>query len=300
MVGKREAGTRPRASTSRTCRASQFFRLSFNGSAGAPRDTKYEAGAKLEDLIDRDYYLAKYHDVRRSGMDPSEHYLTKGAALGYNPHPLFHTRFYLSQNEDVRKSGVNPLFHFLHSGAWEGRAPNPVFDCSFYLKQYPDVAASRVNPLLHYLRVGAKQGRDPNPLFSTNEYIRQYPDAAGMNPLVHYFRDTAPSPAPRQPRGKSRGRFEQANRVGFVSSAAHPNRKQCGEGLDTPTGHLLESCARLSSPGRKRLPDFPHAQMAGAARLQSDPPHCPSAGRAGFRRTGSPTRRGVFRSRGLR
>jgi hypothetical protein len=121
----------------------------------------------------------------------------------------------------VRKAGVNPLFHFLNYGAWEGRSPNPVFDCSFYLKQYPDVAASRINPLLHYLRVGAKEGRDPNPLFRTNEYVRQYPEAAGMNPLVHYFRDTAPA---RRHRRNHRSKNRRPLRTGPSSRV----RIECG------------------------------------------------------------------------
>ena len=154
-------------------------------------------------LFDREYYLAAYPEAARSGMDPLDHFICKGAFQGFNPHPLFHTRFYLDHNEDVRRSGANPLLHFLSFGAWEGRSPNPIFNCAYYLTQYPDVKASGLNPLVHYLLYGAAQGRNPNKLFVASEYLRRYPESADMNPLVHYFqtRDsmaTAPIESSRQ------------------------------------------------------------------------------------------------------
>ncbi|MET0373396.1 MAG: sulfotransferase family protein [Rhizorhabdus sp.] len=48
-------------------------------------------------LFDEDWYLATYADVAASGLDAVEHYLTVGAARGYNPHPLFDTGFYARQ-----------------------------------------------------------------------------------------------------------------------------------------------------------------------------------------------------------
>ena len=48
-------------------------------------------------LFDVDYYLARYPDVTDSGLDPIDHYLRIGAALGYNPNPLFDTYHYARQ-----------------------------------------------------------------------------------------------------------------------------------------------------------------------------------------------------------
>jgi len=48
-------------------------------------------------LFDVDYYLARYPDVADSGLDPIDHYLRIGAALGYNPNPLFDTYHYARQ-----------------------------------------------------------------------------------------------------------------------------------------------------------------------------------------------------------
>jgi hypothetical protein len=52
---------------------------------------------RASNLFDTDWYLARYPDVRDSGMDPVDHYVRIGAALGYDPSPLFHTLHYARQ-----------------------------------------------------------------------------------------------------------------------------------------------------------------------------------------------------------
>jgi len=76
-------------------------------------------------LFDRDWYLARYPDVRSAGVDPVRHYLDWGAAEGRNPSPSFDTEWYASGNPDVRRAGLNPLVHSLRYGRREGRAPVP-------------------------------------------------------------------------------------------------------------------------------------------------------------------------------
>jgi hypothetical protein len=140
-------------------------------------------------LFNGGYYLSQNPDVARKGTNPLVHYLQRGAKQGRDPHPLFSTRYYLSQNPDVAKSGVNAFKHYLIRGATEGRDPHPLFNGGYYLSQNPDVARDRVNPLVHYLECGAKRGRDPHPLFSTRYYLSQDPDVTrrAVNPLVHYL-----------------------------------------------------------------------------------------------------------------
>ncbi len=72
-------------------------------------------------LFDKKWYLEKYPDVARSGVNPIVHYLQRGAKEGRNPNPDFQTRFYLEQNSDVADSGLNPLVHFILFGRTEGR-----------------------------------------------------------------------------------------------------------------------------------------------------------------------------------
>ena len=65
----------------------------------APTPPFAEAVAMIRDsgLFDEAWYLDSYADVAGSGLDAVEHYLTIGAAKGYNPNPLFDTGFYARQ-----------------------------------------------------------------------------------------------------------------------------------------------------------------------------------------------------------
>lgn len=75
----------------------------FEEPAAPPRpapapDPNGEAGLiRASGLFDVDWYLARYPDVAASGLDPIDHYLRIGAALGYDPNPLFDTNFYARQ-----------------------------------------------------------------------------------------------------------------------------------------------------------------------------------------------------------
>jgi hypothetical protein len=61
-------------------------------------DPSGDAGLiRASGLFDVDWYLATYPDVAASGLDPIDHYLRIGAALGYNPNPLFDTNYYARQ-----------------------------------------------------------------------------------------------------------------------------------------------------------------------------------------------------------
>jgi glycosyltransferase involved in cell wall biosynthesis/GT2 family glycosyltransferase len=77
------------------------------------------------ELLDIDWYLERYPDVRELGMSPAEHYLRIGARLLRDPGPDFSTVFYLADNPDVAKVGVNPLWHYLVHGREEGRRIAP-------------------------------------------------------------------------------------------------------------------------------------------------------------------------------
>lgn len=144
-------------------------------------------------LFDRNWYLAQYGGDISSSGDPLDHFLNKGARLGFRPTPLFDIRWYQESYPDVSRVGYSPLAHYIRFGAFEGRNPNPLFDSTWYLHSYPDVRAAGVNPLLHYIRWGAGEGKDPCGLFSTRWYLSQYRDVkeAGVNPLQHYLESGA-------------------------------------------------------------------------------------------------------------
>jgi hypothetical protein len=74
------------------------------------------------ELFDRNWYLAAYPDVARSGVNPAQHYLRHGADEGRDPGPRFSTSKYLQQHPDVAGAGMNPLLHYLTFGLGERRA----------------------------------------------------------------------------------------------------------------------------------------------------------------------------------
>jgi hypothetical protein len=76
----------------------------------------------LRDGFDRDYYLAMYPDVKKSGQDPIRHYVRHGWREGRNPTSEFSTIMYLMLNEDVLRSGMNPFYHYIVNGR-EGDRP---------------------------------------------------------------------------------------------------------------------------------------------------------------------------------
>ncbi len=100
---------------------------------------------------------------------------------------LFDAPWYVARYPDVVRSGIDLIRHFILHGALEKRDPNPWFDSAWYAARYPDVGTSGVVPLLHYLQIGAMERRNPHPRFDAVWYVDQHPDAAG-NPLLFHLR----------------------------------------------------------------------------------------------------------------
>ena len=78
--------------------------------------------------LDKDYYLDKYVDVAKAGVDPLVHYLEFGVRENRNPSASFNTKYYLENNPDVQSAGMNPLVHYFLYGQAEGRSPLPCSD----------------------------------------------------------------------------------------------------------------------------------------------------------------------------
>jgi len=72
-------------------------------------------------LFDEVWYLARYPDVKQSGMDPAAHFLHYGAAEMRDPSAFFDTKAYVAANSDVVESQINPLVHYINHGSKEGR-----------------------------------------------------------------------------------------------------------------------------------------------------------------------------------
>ena len=156
----------------------QFFTVA---SIQALVDKYAQEGSKV---FDAEAYKAKYLTDPNDPLfsKPLEHFLTKGAALGYNPlgnFPLkfFDADFYAKKYEELGKLGVDDpgdkFGHYLYYGMGEGRQASQDtnnFNSEVYLKMYPAVEAyvkahlSDFNmslsngALAHFVKFGAFQG----------------------------------------------------------------------------------------------------------------------------------------------
>lgn len=79
-----------------------------------------KAVAAIAPEFDRNFYLTTYPQGT-GGLDPVLHYLRFGYLELRDPSPAFSTRAYLMRNGDVRQSGINPFEHYVTRGRAEGR-----------------------------------------------------------------------------------------------------------------------------------------------------------------------------------
>mgnify|MGYP001604554933 CR=1 FL=1 len=69
---------------------------------------------------------------------------------------LFDPEWYLTRYPDVRRAGMDPLRHFVRHGHFEGRSPGPNFDAVTYLAANPDAEKSSLSPFAHFLRKSSR------------------------------------------------------------------------------------------------------------------------------------------------
>lgn len=154
---------------------------SESGDVNPARGSNRQERASLGQLFNADWYLKRYPDVAEAGVSPLTHYIERGAAAGYDPHPMFSFAWYLDRYPDIASAGMNPLVHYAAHGGFEGRDPHPVFETIWYLQHYPEVAAAGTNPLLHYIEHGVVAGHQPGPLFSgPDDWEMDYRAAVAM------------------------------------------------------------------------------------------------------------------------
>lgn len=135
------------------------------------------------------WYRKENPDVARSGLTPLAHFLSVGEARGASPHPLFDPEWYRARQPSLKNLQPGLFLHFVTRGGFRGLSPHPAFDPQYYLRSRPDLATARVNPLVHFLTVGTVARYSPNACFDSAWYMSAYPDvvASGLNPLVHYL-----------------------------------------------------------------------------------------------------------------
>jgi glycosyltransferase involved in cell wall biosynthesis len=104
---------------------------------------------------------------------------------------LVDSDWYLKQWPDVREARMDPCYHFCRFGWQEKRSPNPYFDVTFYEAQMPERERGFLNPLLHYIRKGEKAGLKPVHYFDPTWYRTQYRLRKNQTALRHYLQHAA-------------------------------------------------------------------------------------------------------------
>lgn len=159
-------------------------------------------------LFDPNWYIEKYPDVAKAGVDPLTHFLSDGAREGRKAGPRFDARWYVENYPDAASSDLNPLLHFIRFGKErigtlsdlkprniEQKADvdllltDPHFDAAWY-GQVNRIGKTPRHSALHYLLFGSARGLAPSQAFDGDRYLKAYPDVrdAGINPLIHYIR----------------------------------------------------------------------------------------------------------------
>lgn len=163
-------------------------------------------------FFDEDYYHTMYDLDEKD--DAIVHFLKIGVYKNYNPSDSFSTDFYLKRYPDVKKSGMNPLVHYIKYGVNEGRIPkflsdseiielnitspymadnylrilySGLFDEKYYCNKYH--LTNDMNPIVHYLKFGSSKGYNPSPSFDVNYYLENNPQAkdSGIDPFVFFI-----------------------------------------------------------------------------------------------------------------
>lgn len=105
-------------------------------------------------LFDAEYYVEEHPEVRQTGLDPAEHYVTIGEAHNWRPNVLFVPQYYREQVAVGLPPDHNALDHYINEGERAGLLPNVHFDPHAYLADNPGISDFVDRPLFHFLRVG--------------------------------------------------------------------------------------------------------------------------------------------------
>ena len=110
--------------------------------------------------MNKAWYQKRYPDVVALKMDPVEHYLRLGAALGRDPGPCFDTKFYLYTHGHELPPGSNPLVDYLTRGKALGLACVPPAPAEKPTASRPCPAVARIMDALGSLGLETRALRD--------------------------------------------------------------------------------------------------------------------------------------------
>lgn len=92
---------------------------------GSPGLERQRITIEASGLFDGPWYGQQHPELALLAIEPAEHWLRCGVALGWNPSGGFDSRFYLELHGAVELAGENPLLHYLREGHAQGLAATP-------------------------------------------------------------------------------------------------------------------------------------------------------------------------------
>ena len=138
----------------------------------------------LASLVDADWYLNRYEDVRRAAADPVSHYLLYGSREGRDAGPWFRASWYQFRYAGAAESHTTPLVHFINTGAALGLRPCPEFDTVWYSQRYLGAKSPSILALWHFLTSGLQGGAVPDPRLDNQNTV----DLLSQLPVASRFR----------------------------------------------------------------------------------------------------------------
>ena len=73
-------------------------------------------------LFDEEWF-SNFYSLDKSSVNLVKYYFDDYLNYGLNPSPDFDSMWYLEKYDDVKKSGMNPFAHYIKHGKKEGRKP---------------------------------------------------------------------------------------------------------------------------------------------------------------------------------
>ena len=148
------------------------------------RNARIDIRQVMANMLDSDWYIARYPDVVVSDLDPIAHFEQHGAPEGRDPNRFLDSKWYAAQHKAVAAGGLDAITHYIQTGAAALLDPHPRFDAAWYVQQHPEAAA---NPVLYHLRIGQARGYHTARPVNIRDFLPS--DIAPPNPPAGVFVD---------------------------------------------------------------------------------------------------------------
>lgn len=149
----------------------------------------------IDAYFDSNFYLEKYSDIAKGGIDPLQHYKDHGWRERRWPAPWFDPNSYRERFPDSTVWEADPFEHFIATGdVEEARAAHDLAKKSIKQPNPKGLVVSNTRLALEndVYQIQSPKGEDLKavaPFFDADFYTTTYPDIAGklIDPLLHFM-----------------------------------------------------------------------------------------------------------------